>query len=202
MLKKFLPVGLILLLAFGILHISINCACRGIRPSLAVASLKTPSASPSSNLADTVQIKEEKVQYYLVYPGMLPDNAFYKLKMVRDRIWILMTIDSVKKAELLLLFGDKRLGAAKVLIEGNQVPLGINTLVKGEKYLERSVNQTIDNKKNGENISVLAGKLRLAIQKHQEILLELQEKISSEGKTVIDGELKLLRILQEKAQTL
>lgn len=200
MFKKLLPTVAILLLAFSVLQVSIARVCFGIRPTLAAAKLKL-SVPPLAQPTPTPTSKPE-INYYLVYPGMLPDQALYKLKMVRDRIWILITTNPVKKAELLLLFADKRLGAARVLIEGNKVPLGINTLVKGEKYLERSVNQTIDNKKNGENISVLAGKLRLAIQKHQEVLLELQEKVSSEGKTVFDGELKLLRILQEKAQTL
>lgn len=198
MFKRVLPVVGTLLIAFAILQTSVVRSSRGIRPSFAATSLKfsvslTPVPSPSV---------QPPIQYYLVYPGMLPDHFFYKVKMVRDQVWIFLTTNSLKRSELMLLFADKRLGAGKVLIDGNKVPLGLSTIVKAEKYLERSVNNIFSAKEKGENISPFAGKLRLAVSKHIEVLTQIKEIINAEGKIIIDNELKLLKSLQEKAQNL
>jgi hypothetical protein len=196
MFKRLFSIIGIIILALGILYISLLSVAKGSRPSLAVAgkgSLTTIVATPTSTA---------KVQYYLVYPGMLPDHPFYKLKMMRDKIWDFLTTNSLKKANLLLLFADKRVGAGQVLIEGNKIPLGLSTLIKGEKYLERAVEQTIIAKEKGGNISELAGRIRLAILKHQEILSGIREKLNDEGRTSIDNVLKLLQTLKEQTQGL
>ena len=42
----------------------------------------------------------ESVNYQLPYPGrILPDHPLYFLKMIRDRIWLFFTTNSLKKAE-------------------------------------------------------------------------------------------------------
>ncbi len=89
---------------------------------------ETASSSAQENLETT-----PKVDYFLAYPGMLPDHPLYFLKMARDRVWLWLTPDPLKKAELLLLFADKRLGAGKALIEGNKIKLGVTTVTKAEK---------------------------------------------------------------------
>ncbi len=119
----------------------------------------------------------KKVDYFLVYPGLLPDHPLYPLKMIRDRIWLWLTTNSLEKAELLLLFADKRLGAGKALIEGNKIELGITTLTKAEKYLERALNQERIAAQKGKETKVFLEKLSQATLKHQEVLNELKEKV-------------------------
>ena len=51
------------------------------------------------------------INYPLAYPGILPDNPLYPLKMLRDRIVFFLINDPFKKAEFNLLQADKRLGA-------------------------------------------------------------------------------------------
>src|SRR3989304_3402352 len=77
--------------------------------------------------------------YYLPYPGILPDHPLYWLKMVRDRVQLVVTTNNLGKAERLLQYADKRLGAAWALIDGNKKPLGMTTLTKAEKYLGQAV---------------------------------------------------------------
>lgn len=198
MIKKIVPIALVLFFAFGILYASIDRAVVFPRPSLAAATLKF-SVSPSPVATPSVTPKNE---YYLAYPGILPDHFLYKLKMARDRVWLLLTTNSLKKAELLLLFADKRVGAGKVLVEGNKVPLGISTLMKGEKYLERAVSQTEKAKKKGIEINVLAEKLNNAALKHEEILLDLKERVTPEGQSAIGDLLKMVSVLRGEIQSL
>ena len=120
-------------------------------------------------------ITETKVDYYLPYPGILPDHPLYWLKMVRDRVQLWLTTDSLQKAERLLLYADKRLGAGWALIEGNKADLGITTLTKAEKYLEQAVSagQKLG---EGEKEVEFKAKLAKAIKKHEEVLNLIEGK--------------------------
>lgn len=117
---------------------------------------------------------ETKIDYYLPYPGLLPDHPLYWLKMVRDRVQLWLTTDDLKRGEKLLLYADKRLGAGWALAAGNKRELGITTLTKAEKYLERAVNlgQKLG---EGEEEVKFKAKLAKAILKHEEVLNLFEE---------------------------
>jgi len=141
------------------------------------------------------------VDYYLVYPGILPDHFLYPLKMIRDRFWLILTTGPRRKAEVMLLFADKRLGAGKALIEGGKERLGVTTLSKGEKYLEQAVGQLQLAQKKGQEIpSSLKEKFLKAVGKHREILEELKKKVGSEEGGVIDEMLTKLQFLRGKIE--
>ncbi len=133
------------------------------------------------------------VDYYLPYPGILPDNILYPLKMVRDKILLILTFDSVKKAERLLLFADKRANAAKALIEGGKVELGISTITKGEKYLEQAIAQAEKAKQAGKDTTALYEKLAQATLKHQEVLTGVLVKVPDTAKGAIQDALRYSR---------
>ncbi len=42
-------------------------------------------------------------EYALPYPGILPDNVLYNLKVFRDKVFEFLIIDPVKKADFYLL---------------------------------------------------------------------------------------------------
>jgi len=135
---------------------------------------------------ELVMIEEEKeVDYYLPYPGILPDHPLYWLKMVRDRVQLLLITDPLTKAKKLLLYADKRLGAGWALVEGNKIDLGVTTLTKAEKYLERAV-MTADKLGDGGEEERFKEKLEKAEMKHREVLLKLKENVSGEYKIVIE----------------
>jgi len=114
----------------------------------------------------------------------------YPLKMIRDRVWLWLTVDPLKKGQTLLLLADKRLGAGKALIEGGKVDLGISTLTKGEKYLEQAMAQATLAKSNGRDADALLKTLGQATLKHKEVLLEVREKVGEPQKLVIDSLLR------------
>ncbi len=79
-----------------------------------------------------------------------------------------------------MLYADKRLGAGKALIEGGKEKLGITTLSKAEKYLERAIAQERIAAQKGKETGAFLEKLEKATRKHEEVLLELEEKAAVE----------------------
>ncbi len=132
------------------------------------------------------------VDYYLSYPGILPDHPLYWVKMIRDRIQLWLTTKPLIKAEKLLLYADKRLGAGWALIEGNKVELGVTTLTKGEKYLERAMIETARLGEGGDEMR-FKEKLGKAAMKHEEVLLLLEEKLGDDHKGMVKQMLQTTR---------
>ncbi len=126
----------------------------------------------------TARAMAQGVDYYLPYPGLLPDHPLYWLKMVRDRAQLIITTNKDAKAERLLLYADKRLGAAWALIEGNKTALGVSTLTKAEKYLDQAWNE-------GKGTPV-EERLSKAIKKHLEVARSLKDKSGEHANIVGD----------------
>ena len=116
-------------------------------------------------------------EYSLPYPGILPDHPLYPLKMLRDRVKLLLAFSAEEKSQLLLLYADKRIGAARELVEGNKIDLGVSTALKAEQYLK----QTLDEAKIVED-GVLRETLVRAANKHEEVLEGIEESLEDKGK--------------------
>ena len=86
-----------------------------------------------------------------VYPGILPNHPLYWLKMVRDQAKYYLNRDPKKRLELLMTYADKRLVSGIILIAEEEVELGLSTISKGEKYLEKAANFAINNLAEEEN---------------------------------------------------
>jgi len=167
---------LVLTFAFGILGSSVWGAIRLV-VNLSPTPMPLPTPTPT-------------IDYVLPYPGVLPDSPFYTIKMIRDRIVLLLTTDPINKTEKLLLYADKRLGAAQALFEGNKANLGASTVTKAEKYLEQAATEYQQAKKTNKDVSLLFQKLNLATLKLEEVLNGLANKSTGELKSVLDEALK------------
>lgn len=154
------------------------------------AQTAAPGCASQITPSPTVAAEVKKIDYFLVYPGILPDHFLYPIKMIRDRIWLWLTTESLSRAEVLLLFADKRLGAGRALIEGNKVELGVTTITKAEKYLERAVNEAFV-AEGGEEKRFFMEKLGKASLKHQEILLELKDRLGAENGQRLNSTIEL-----------
>lgn len=198
-------VGALLIFAMGILVTSIwRTSAQSISESYQLTPMADQEATESVQEQATEATKEE-VNYFLPYPGILPDHLLYPLKMVRDRIWLFLTTDPLRKAELYLLFADKRLGASRALIEGNKIDLGITTLTKAEKYLEKAVNQERVAQQVGKDTAAFLEKLSLATLKHEEVMLGFETKIPNTARPVYDSALQYARtgyqrVMERKGQ--
>lgn len=168
---------------------------------MSIFSVTNPEAVfPQTDATESAQYEEVSpspaVQYYLPYPGILPDNPLYKVKALRDKVRWWLTFDEGKKAERELLYADKRINAAIALIEGGKVDLGVDTATKAEKYLEQAVYRTIKLKKIGQDMGSLMLTLEKASAKHAEIL-EVQLMPKTGGSVGIQTALKSTKSLQE-----
>lgn len=113
---------------------------------------------------------QEKIIYNLPYPGILPDHPLYFLKAIRDRLVDFLTRDNIKKAELYLLYSNKRVNSAIFLFKKGKNNLAVTTFSKGEKYFLKVPPLLIQAKKQGEEIPAgFIDNLKLANAKHKEI---------------------------------
>lgn len=134
--------------------------------------------------------KDNKVDYYLPYPGILPDHPLYWLKMLRDKVFLSFTKKPLVRFERLLLYADKRVGAAEALVKGNKMELGVTTADKAEKYLEQAVVQFEELAKKGEAQPEIHNRLDKALLKHQEILADLLDQVSGQSKDSLNQALE------------
>ncbi len=137
--------------------------------------------------------------YYLPYPGVLPDHFLWGPKAFRDKLWLVLTRDTMKRAELMLLFADKRVGMAKVLIEGGKPELGVSTAKRGEQYLEEALNEQEKARARSMDTSSFLDKLARAALKHREVLESVMVSLPEDAKPVINQTIDTPKKVYEKA---
>jgi hypothetical protein len=167
MLRRFVIVLSTLVFSFSVLFISI------LRTAAVRYSFSKVSAdfSEESTRTEKGELDKMKIDYNLAYPGdVLPNHFLWPVKAARDKIWLLLTSNKSKKAELNLLFADKRLGAARILFEEKDYETGFTTLTKAEKYLETASNLETDLRAKGEDTNELLDRLAKASLKHRQVI--------------------------------
>jgi len=110
----------------------------------------------------------------------LPDNPFWGLKVLRDKLWLFLTVGTSQKAELNLLFADKRLGAAKSLIGSGKYELGLETILKSQKYFAEAERLEILTREKGQNTNELLELLLRASLAHRQVLKNLESALPEE----------------------
>jgi len=127
-----------------------------------------------------------KIDYSLPFPGrVLPDNPLWFLKALRDRIWISVTTNSTRKVELQLLFADKRIGSAQILVQKGKIQEGFSTLTKAEKYLESASLDEESIRRRGTDTTELLNRLTKASLKHYQIMQEFLQILPDDVKPLV-----------------
>jgi len=175
--RKILFAVVVLTFAFAILLLSI------FRTAAVRYEVKDNPNSPNTGIPEN---NGKVVDYYLPYPGnVLPDSPFWEVKAIRDKIWLSITTNPTRKAELMLLFADKRLGSAKELFDKGNINEGITTLSKAEKYLEESLAQEKKNRSIGLDTAEFLIRLSKASLKHYEVMEEIKAMVADDVKPVV-----------------
>lgn len=125
--------------------------------------------------AQGLNLQMYEVAYDLPYPGLLPDHPLYFLKAARDRMLDILTFDSLKKAQLYLLYSDKRAYSAKFLAEKGRNDLAITALSKAEKYALK-IPPLFKKSKNKSKKEFLE-KVKTSNLKHKEIIENLLKEL-------------------------
>ncbi len=162
--RKYLYGFAVFALALGVLSVSV---LRSASVSYVFA-----VSSPSPSLTATPGTV--KVDYQFPFPGkVMPDSPLWSLKAGRDILWYKITFNHSKKADIALLFSDKRLQLARALFENKKPDIALSTLTKGEKYLEMAAAEEEAARSKGEDTSTFLIKLATAALKHRETIEEL-----------------------------
>ncbi len=156
-----------------------------------------PNMEPTPGVVADVaasQASMARIEYYLPYPGILPDSPLYKIKALRDRIALWLTFDPAEKSKKELLYADKRINAAIFLMQGGKGGLAVSTATKAEKYLESAAGVAVGEEKSGKDEKSLLLNLDKSGKKHLEVLKDLEVNVSGE-------DLKALQVAEATTQS-
>lgn len=118
-----------------------------------------------------VSVEAEQVEYTLPYPGILPDNPLFFIKNIRDSFWGFLTRDYHKKAELMLLFSDKRVAMASELSEKGKWELAADSLEQSESDFKKAISAVAQAKKQGNGPpGDFVQTLKLSNAKHRQVI--------------------------------
>jgi hypothetical protein len=153
-------------------------------PSYA-AEISTSSAAPSD------------VNYFLAYPGILPDNPFYFLKAIRDKSVSFLINDNIKRAEFNLLTSDKRMFAGQILVEKDKTELGLVTISKSNNYFHNAISAVQEADVQGAKTQDVYQKMDMSIQKHIELMEKYGRYFKKEEKDLYSFERKRMQEMKE-----
>ena len=160
-------------------------------PSKIYAQTKDLSASSSSQ-------QENRVDYELPYPGLLPDSPLYFLRAIRDKVVSLLISDSLKKTKFDLLQADKRLNAGIYLFNKGKASLSLSTISKAENYFSEAIDKLGEAENQRESISEIKGKMKDSLEKHEEELNILIGRASGNFSQSFKEELKRVTNFEER----
>ncbi len=141
--------------------------------------------------------------YNLPYPGILPDHPLYPLKAIRDKLTDLTTRDYVKKANIYLLFSDKRAAMSVALLKKGKNQLAIDTFSKGEKYFLKIPDLLVTSKKQGVSASSdFIVTLKLSNAKHRELINEVAGELPQGQNQEMLEILKMNQEIKDKLEKL
>lgn len=139
----------------------------------------------AQNGADMAKDNVKKASdYVLPFPGILPDNILYTLKIARDKVFEFLIVDQVKKADFYLLQADKRLTSGEALIAKSKFLLGEQTISKAEKYLIQAADMASLAAARGKETGDVIDRLKKASLKHALVIEELRKK---GPESILDG---------------
>lgn len=143
-----------------------------------------------------------RVDYELPYPGMLPDHPLYILKVIRDGIVKILINDSMKRARFSLLSAEKRMYAGKMLVEKNKDALAVETIGKGNNYLNEALEAIEGVKKQTPkhtDIRPFLLQFKAATEKHLEIAKDISPSIDSDVVGQFEVESRRIEDFHKKA---
>ena len=163
------------------------------------------SATPTYNFTQPASVVinkdlTEEIEYPLPYPGsVLPDHILWPTKALRDWAWIFVNRDPVRRAELYLLFADKRILMAQRLIKNGNANLGVPTALKAEQYLESAYKEQEAASKKGVNTGDFLEKLASASLKHMEIIRQSMDNSPEDAKPGLNQIMDVPKSIYEKS---
>lgn len=124
--------------------------------------------TPLISAQDTENLNIPQVE--LADPGMLPDNAFYFLKIWKEKIQIFFTFQAENKAEQYLHLAEVRLAEYQKMIEKGKQQLAERCLERYQNQLNLALEKLDQLESRGKDTELLAQKVSQATLKHIQVL--------------------------------
>lgn len=125
-----------------------------------------PALTPNPN--------DINIDYELPYTGKVDGSSpLWPVEAMRDKVFLTVVTNPLRKAELNLLLADKRLADAQKLFLENDPDNALSFLTKGEKYLERAGVEEREAKKKGMDTNEFLKKYALSSLKHIEVMEDI-----------------------------
>lgn len=150
-------------------------------------------------------IKSQRINYELPYPGILPDNPFYFLKVMRDGIVKFLINDSLKKAQFSLLVAEKRMYAGKLLVDKGKDELAITTIAKSNNYLDEAllaIRMVKKQNPKSPDVKLFLQQFKSATLKHLEISGDIKPSIDKIYQEQFAAQVKRIDIAEKNADSL
>ncbi len=117
--------------------------------------------------------------YVLPYPSVMPGGLNYKLHVIFERLQKFWYFGDFGQYMYNLKEADKYLVEAKTLFEYQQYLLGYKALVQSDQFFISTSPNLTRAKENGKNIEAKKNELKVACDKHEEVLSLLLLEIPS-----------------------
>jgi hypothetical protein len=148
------------------------------------------SLTPADSAGTVPVTSPTPVDYPLPYPGMLPDNPFYFLKVFRDNLTAFFLSKPIDKANFDLMQSDKNVQASYLLVTQQQgkTLLAFQTFSQAQDDFEQALMQAENAKKQGYSTKELADKFSNANQKHEQILQAIAQETNQKSSQTVQKE--------------
>lgn len=115
--------------------------------------------------------------YVLPYPSFMPAHPFYKISHIKDELLRFWYFGDFGQFKYNLKQSDKYLVEAKTLFEYKQYRLAINALENSNLYIKKALPNLLKAERKGKNINEKLFVLKLAKEKHIEILKKIKNEV-------------------------
>lgn len=171
--------------------------------------IETDDPIGSSQTSTVSAVFDNRIDYELPYPGMLPDHPLYLLKELRDRLVKFLINEDLVMAKFDLKYSEKNVYASKMLLEKGKKEIALKTLSNANQALEEAVglvNKMRQKNPKSLDIRSFLFQFKTSTLKEVEVLNDIKglvdkgyiEKYENELKRVKSSTEKIERILKEK----
>ncbi len=123
--------------------------------------------------------------------GILPDSTFYFLKSWKESIQTFFTFGAENEAEQYLHLAEVRLAEYQKMIENKKLEIARKTLEKYERQLNWALEKAEEAKEKGKDVKKLKEEIGEKILRHQEVLIEVLNKVPEEAKKGIENAIEM-----------
>jgi hypothetical protein len=124
-------------------------------------------------------------------PGLTPDNPFYFLETILEKIITFFTFGDLKKAERYVALAAERLAEVQSVVNKGKPEFAEKTLERYEILLKNSITRAEQAQAEGKNTEEVMAKVGKATSIHLEVLAEVYEKVPEQAKSAIENAMKV-----------